>query len=838
MKRTLMVGAATFLAMFATEVLAQDAASSQPEEGDIVVTATRDKTLLSKTPIALTAITGDGLRDKGITNPTNLGEQVPGLSIDRTNGLQVTIRGVTSTDGTEKGNPSAAFLLDGVYIARPQEADVSFQDVDHVEVLKGPQGTLYGRNTTAGVINVITKRPTFDKLSAAVNAGYGNYNAFNADGFINIPATDWAAFRVSASYDTRDSYTKGLAGDPNFNKNFRSNISVRAQGLFKLGDSGELLLRGGYSKLHGSRDSSVATSNFYNITSDPSSTGNTAADQARIATWAPIGSTSQALTSTIPSASFNTPLTYYNPLDGNTFTSGLTAQQYGGGYQGSTKPGVNDHAYFLDGDFEYDFGPVKMTYLGSIRQYEAYENINALIGGANYASTFNGDYTQQSHELRLASTGNGPFKIQGGLYYFREESRISYFIYNLAPFAFGNTFIYGFPQHTVSATKGAFTQATFRPVEHLRLTAGLRYTSDDLSRYGHTVHINSLGGQPLVGGLYSIDPATPAAPGGPTVGSGRSYVNDGDIKSKKVTWRFGFDADVIGGLLYGSVASGYKEGGFGDGCSTGDAGQSLVSSLGERCDYSTLVNPSLPYNASTNPLKYADQHAVYYQPETLVDYEIGFRGRIAPGVKIDTNVFYYDYKNMQLSAIIPVNGALQTVTTNAGKASVLGWEFETQLAPTNNLNLTLGIDLTDGHFRQFCPSGLTASGGCSANARGQVANYAGQKLDRTPSTVFYANANYTWPVGDGSIVASVGTRISSSYFVTVYGDNGSYWLRLKTPSQSKTQASLTYNAPNDAWYLTAFVKNIENKVSLVTGSASSVTMSDPRTFGVRAGMKF
>ncbi|MGQ4827524.1 hypothetical protein, partial [Enterococcus faecalis] len=105
-----------------------------------------------------------------------------------------------------------------------------------------------------------------------------------------------------------------------------------------------------------------------------------------------------------------------------------------------------------------DFGPVKATYLGSIRQYEAKENSNVLIG-TNLPGTFNGDYTQQSHELRLASTGSGPFKIQGGLYYFREESRIAFYIYDLAPFAFGNTFIYGFPQHTVSATKGAFTQA-------------------------------------------------------------------------------------------------------------------------------------------------------------------------------------------------------------------------------------------------------------------------------------------------------------------------------------------------------------------------------------------
>jgi len=837
MKFTLLAGVAAVFVL-TPQAYAQTAPASAPDAtkaasnetvpvGDIIVTATRDRTLLSKTPIALTAITGSSLRDKGIVNPTALGEQVPGLSIDRTNGLQITIRGVTSTDGTEKGNPSAAFLLDGVYIARPQEADVSFMDVDHVEVLKGPQGTLYGRNTTAGVVNVITVRPKFDKLSVTGNIGYGDYNAFNADAAVNIPATDWAAFRLSASFDTRDNYAKGVAGDPNYNKNFRKNFSLRGQGLFKLGDNGDLLLRGFYSKLGGSRDSSVATSNFYTLGSDASSSGNTAADLARTFTWAPVAN---PLTSTLASASFNTPLTYFNPLNSTTYTSGLTVQQYGGGDQGSTKPNVNDVAYNFDGEFNYNFGPVKATYIGSIRQYSAHENSNVLIG-ANLPGTFDGDYTQQSHELRLASTGTGPFKIQGGLYYFREESRIAFFIYDLAPFAFGNTYIYGFPQHTVSATKGAFTQATFKPTEHLRLTAGVRYTSDDLNRYGHTVHINTLGGQPLIGGQYSLDPATPDAAGGPTVGSGRSYVNDGDIKSKKATWRVGFDADVAGGLLYGSAASGYKEGGFGDGCSTGGAGQSLVSAQGERCDYSTVVT-------GTSTLKYGDQHAIYYQPETLVDYELGFRGRVAPGIKIDTNLFYYDYKNLQLSAIIPVNGALQTVTTNAGKASVLGWEFETQLNPVQNLNATLGLDLTDGHYRQFCPSGLTASGACGPNANGQLADYAGQKLDRTPSTVFYANFSYAVPVGEGNVTLAAGTRVSSAYYVTIFGDNGSYWARLKTPSQSKTQASLTYNAPNSAWYATAFIKNIENKLSVVTGSASSITMSDPRTFGVRAGFKF
>jgi iron complex outermembrane receptor protein len=163
-----------------------------------------------------------------------------------------------------------------------------------------------------------------------------------------------------------------------------------------------MLLRGAYSKLNGSRDSSLPTSNFYNIQSGAT------ASSPRTATWAPIGNTSQALTSTLASASFNTPL-----------ATGISPNQYGGNTN-SSKPDVNDIAYNVDAELNYNFGPIKTTYLGSVRQYNAKENSNALIG-VNLPGTFNGDYTQQSHELRLASTGTGPLKIQGGLYYFREN---------------------------------------------------------------------------------------------------------------------------------------------------------------------------------------------------------------------------------------------------------------------------------------------------------------------------------------------------------------------------------------------------------------------------------
>jgi iron complex outermembrane receptor protein len=182
---------------------------SQVAPGDIVVTAQRTSSLASKTPVALTAVTGDSLIASGVTNPTQIADTVPNVSIDRANGngLQITVRGITSSDGTEKGDPSAAFMQDGIYIARPQAQEASFFDIARVEVLRGPQGTLFGRNTTAGLVNIITNLPTFD-FGGRVDATYGNYNQVQSTAVINVPASETVAFRAAVNYDRRDSFIK------------------------------------------------------------------------------------------------------------------------------------------------------------------------------------------------------------------------------------------------------------------------------------------------------------------------------------------------------------------------------------------------------------------------------------------------------------------------------------------------------------------------------------------------------------------------------------------------------------------------------------------------------
>ena len=260
MKFARILGASMLAMAIATPAMAQEKTNA---DGDIIVTATRFETLASKTPIALTAVSGDSLRSAGITNPTNLGDQVPSVMINRNNGLQITIRGVTSADGTEKGDPSAAFMSDGVYIARQQAQEVSFYDISRVEVLRGPQGTLYGRNTTAGAVNLITNRPTFDKLSGSANIAYGNHNNTQAGAALNIPVTNNLAVRAAVNYDHRDSFLHAGANLSGLNLSpFKDVLSGRLSALLKF-EGGELLVRADYNQMKGISSNALPTSNFY-----------------------------------------------------------------------------------------------------------------------------------------------------------------------------------------------------------------------------------------------------------------------------------------------------------------------------------------------------------------------------------------------------------------------------------------------------------------------------------------------------------------------------------------------------------------------------------------------
>ncbi len=186
---------------------------SGPGIQEIVVTARKREENLQGVPISISAITADRIQADGVQSVQDLQYLVPGLSVSSTNGGGfLFIRGVGSDIIGPGGEPGVAYNLDGVYVGRLEAALTQFSDVERIEVLRGPQGTLYGRNATGGSVNVITRAPS-DTLSLYGNVMAGNYNAFETEEAISGPITDDLKGRVDVRYARRDGFVKNLLGE-------------------------------------------------------------------------------------------------------------------------------------------------------------------------------------------------------------------------------------------------------------------------------------------------------------------------------------------------------------------------------------------------------------------------------------------------------------------------------------------------------------------------------------------------------------------------------------------------------------------------------------------------
>jgi iron complex outermembrane recepter protein len=757
MKKLMLAASASIFAITAAPVWAQDSADEAVESGDIIVTATRETTLLSKTPIAITAISGEGLRDAGITDARSLNEFVPNLAISENgDSARISIRGVTSTDLTEKGDPSAAFLLDGVYIARPIEVLTSFYDLERVEVLRGPQGTLYGRNTTAGVINLISARPK-GEFAASAEGTYGNLGARKGTAMINVPIGAEIGIRAAVNFDRQDSPIIQAASAPGaFRQSlnpFRNNISGRLSIGGKLGDNFDFVVRGDYTKSKGGIFNTVPLNNFYpgglTLGVDP------------------------VYVNSSPRAQRFQPNVLLSPDRKNNEFKGIM------------------------GEFTYDFGSVALTYLGSYRESKRKDvrvfQLNLGPTPVNNPAFFFGDFKQNSHELRLAFGQGQRLHGQVGGYLFNEKSFIelnigkplSGFIIPSAPSAIG----FAFPQGPTKAkSKAAFGTLTFDVTDDLHLTGGIRYTKDDKSRVGATI-------------LDFPDAAAVTASGLPAANCNalRCALNSNIAfgKYKKTTWKIGVDYDAPNlGLVYASVSTGYKAGGFNDGC--------LTTSGGLGC---SLTSAQL-----------------FFNPETLTSYEAGFKFRFADNaLRISGSAFHYDYKDLQLSQIVTVP-IPATRIRNAGVAKVDGIELEAVVQPSENDRVDLGFTYIDARYTSFQAS--------------PTISFAGRQLDQAPKYTASAGYTHTFPLGNGGKVeAGVRTRLSAEYYLQDLNNLAQF----RQPSFTKTGATLTYKAANDLFFVQGFVQNLENNITIASaasGLGTTATIEEPRTYGIRAGFKF
>jgi iron complex outermembrane receptor protein len=708
--------------------------TSDPREApaveEIVVTAQKRPELLSKVPVSISAITGSALKSEGVVSPLSISNLVPSAQISQANGIQITIRGVSSPDGTEKGDPSAAFLLNGVYLARQQSLSGAFFDLDRVEVLRGPQGTLYGRNATAGVVNVISNRPKFE-FEAAASGEVSNFDAQRAEAMANMPVTDTLAIRAAAVYNKHDSYLVNAPGDDRRLGFDQDEAAARLSSLWQFGSSqqGSLLIIGDYAHQGGAGPMPVRSQDFFTnyLTANP--------------VWFDASSAAR-----------------------RTVRYPFISEQH-----------QDNKIYSVTGELNYDLDRVGFTYLGSYRVFDRYNlQVQAFPKSNLYPDDYATGVTRaQSHELRVSTRGGGPLDAVLGLYYFEERTdNANTILPNYSGYS-----VFAFLQRlVVGNSKAVFGQATYHISDALRVTGGLRYSDDLKSRQGLTV--GQQGSTIPDPALYTI-----------------LTVNDARITSSKLTWKAGLDYDVTDKVLaFASVATGYKAGGFNDGCSAG----------------------------SPNCLAPVAQNRLFYNPEELTAYEAGLKGRYFGGILgLNLTGFFYDYTNLQLNSQQEPPAPPGQVTLNAGKSHIKGGEIEAIFAPDRLDRFDLSLALLDARYVQYQPKiGI---------------DFADRDLDNSPSQVIVAGYTRTFPLPWGAkIAARAETRFSSSFFETDFNIPAQF----RQPAYTKSNATVTYSAQLDRWYAEAFIKNIEDKIVFSGYSSGRVFVSEPRLFGVRAGVRF
>jgi len=707
-------------------VFAQDAVapadSAEAADSEIVVTALRRDQALSKTPVAIAAVSGDQLAAEGVTTSRDLQNIVPNLSVGPSG---FAIRGVASADFTEKGDPSTAYNMDGIYIARPTEQSLTMFDVNRVEVLRGPQGTLYGRNATAGVINVISNRPA-DNFEAAAGAEYGNFDTLRFNAMVNTPLGESVALRLAGAYN----YHKGFTAtrDNRSKLDDQNDLGLRASLLFNLGDSTSLYVSGDYAQSHTNGQARVEVGRALAQNDDHS-------------------------------------LRYQNP-------------------------GVDTYSRFNAGgitaELNSDLGFAKLTVLGGWRKSTWRERVTR--GDLPPATPFtpNGDFIsfqnhdQHSLEARLASQGDGPLQWVLGGYYFRESTYTAPDLkfFTAAPFAFRLFF----DLNAKAETYAGFAQATYEITPGVRVTGGLRYTNDTKSRVGTQTY------QALVAVNIFTGCANPCYNVTFCVTNFNGQYPGGGIPKSKVTWKAGIEGDLSDDVLaYFNVTSGYKAGGFNDG------------------------SPADP-----SPVPF------FYKPETITSYEAGIKGTV-----LDRKLYFaltgftYSYNDLQQGLVKTGGGA---VTLNVPSASVKGVELEGYYRLGDNTKLDYSMSILDATYGNFFP----LQGNTTLNLKGTP-------LDRSPDFTGRFGLTQDIPLANGGrISGNVGFKWSGSYVVTDFNTA----TQIVQKSYTRTDLSLGYFAPDESWFVQAYARNLENKRLLGNFELASFTLTDPRQYGIRAGVKF
>ncbi|MBT9500865.1 MAG: TonB-dependent receptor [Burkholderiaceae bacterium] len=779
---TLLAGAGSVCAQTAP---AEGTAADPTKLPVVTVTATKKTTSLQKTPVAITAVSASALEDvhaQTLLDVFNLVPSLQGTGQGDHGIVSITLRGIGNDSAkTEYADPEVALFVDGVFSPRPEGASTLLFDLDGLEVLRGPQGTLWGRNSTVGTINLKTAKPMLKSQAGYFEGGIGSYNRIGGRGAVNIPISDTLAMRFAFVHEQHDGYV-------DYQRSPQLSLASQ-QAAYAAGNGGSLtgfqalnpnLFVQGGPKYNAQNQSAARVSFLFK----PS---NELRWDLSFEQFRDRGTPSMSLMQT--------------PRAGEKFWSALI----------DTAPSLSRDATAVRSRVEYDFNGMSLAYVAGIGRFKGSGTYDQDLGvqvptsfttGANHQedNTVWSKYNNYSHELTLQSTGKKNLDWMLGLYYAAEDNGIRFDIPIMngtqqGTVGWQGSFIQ--PKETVD-TKAVFGQVTFNVSDALHLTAGARYTHDDRK---------NIGGR---GWFWTYDATVPQVPlnaGLDPTKPGNGYsagnINDAHYTGSKSTYLLRANYDLSKDVMaYASISTGYKSGGSGDG-------------------------------------------GLHYGPETLTNYEAGLKSTLMDGrMTFNLSAYHMDFKDFQFSAPVIVNGNRQFAYSNAEGAKVSGLEAElaARIGQDGKLGLTLSYTKTKLGELVAASNDYQLPACFDPALGGNCLKVTGNELPHAPKFALQLQYEHTFNLSDGN---SLAPRISYHYqtanWLSVFnlGDGD------RQKAYSTADVGLRYSSKKNWYIDAFVRNLSDARVKTSAGSAGSFANPiwtaqyiAPRTFAINAGYNF
>jgi iron complex outermembrane receptor protein len=802
-------------------VLAQD----QESEGIEVVTVTANRVAedAQKVPITVNSIPVELAEKIGIVNGQTLAQAVPGLMMNRqTNGSQVFMRGI-GTNSTQAGNePAVAMYVDDVYMGSSAAALGNYNSVARIEVLKGPQGTLFGRNATGGVVQVFTKDPS-EEAAIDLNLTYGNYSTVGGSLYATGSLSDNVTANVSLYNEKQhDGWGDNLnLGIPTYRQH---NYGGRAKLNWKMSDKTSFLFNVDFDDYFNQQAVYFRPApGTYSAVAAGGASASVAAGRRPVPSLSvpPVGryDTNEALDPTASVYMFGGSVKITHEFDSMTLRS-ITA------YRNAT----------AKQDFEQDGA--------SIYRQNPFLQYNTKT---------------YSQEFQLISAAEAPFQWQGGVFLLKDQSIVDPFTFRgIGAGGSAPLFLTALGLNTTQDldSYAGYFQSNFEVGDKAHITAGIRYTNDKREIKGGRINTNAQGVQ---------SPFVPA-------------INDGVNKSwSSVTGRLSFDYQFTDDVMaYVAFNRGYKAGLYNSILSPAPASGAVAN---VSCDGITVtIQPGNIAPACHDPPvdpEEIDAYSIGLKSQFFDDK-----------VRFNIEGFWYKYEGLQTQAVVSVPGTTLTTTrlTNAAGATIKGIDIETIYKPTQNLTFNLGVSLMEGRYDDF-PNGqffitsqiggncaLTPmnTGGCLAaglpasyNATTGTWNLAGNHLPQAPPFSGNLTTTYRVPLsGGGDLNFSLLLSHNGNYWAEPSNGQGQIDTRVfpdpflpagptntscptcsnSNPFNEKQQsvdlvtASVQWNSADDKYSVRVWGKNLtDEEYWSFNNSTATVTKqvpAPPRTFGI------